>query len=413
MSIPIGQYKTLQSCRFCQSDITEVIRLGDRFPLAGGFLRNLVKDIPKERVYPLSLSMCQKCCLIQCTQVVHSDILFKQGYFYYSSMIPMLVKHFSNYAKHLSTLFKPDKTTVVEIGCNDGVFLRPLKNLGFTVIGVDPSDTVKQLVEDGFEIYNEYFDIDVCDKILDKHGKIDLFLSSNSFAHIDDMRTIMKCMKSILKPDGYAVIEVHYLKAIIDDLNFDFIYHEHMSYYSITSLYYISKLFDMTIMDVEFTNIHGSSIRVYFKNNVSFLPETVQNIIKKEEYLGQLDTFLNYSKRLNTWRNDFMSLYNSLLTAGNVIYGYGSSGRANTFCNFCDIQFKYIIDDSISKIGNHTPVYHSLIVSSNVLKSDKPDYVVILAWSYAKDIIEKNREYLNDGGKFIIPLPKIEIISYE
>ena len=414
-NIRVGSYKQLNKCRFCGGALIQVFHLGNRFSLAGNFLRNLEQDKDAERTYPLSVSMCVTCTLIQCTQVVQADILFKRGYFYYSSMIPMLVSHFQSFANMLALKYKPsaDNTvTIVEIGCNDGVLLRPLKQHGFDVIGVDPSCTVDQLIKDGFEIYNTYFDHDVCEKILSKHGMVDLFMSSNSFAHIDDMKNIMGCMKTIIKPGGCAIIEVHYLKAIVDELNFDFIYHEHMSYYSVTSIYYISKLYDMTLTKVDFTDIHGSSIRVYLKNEKEGTPSPqIVKLLQSEAYFNNIDTFKRYESTLHIWRKSFLKLYDKLISDGSRIYGYGSSGRANTFCSYCDLRLEYIIDDAKSKIGNYTPIYHSEIVSSDVLYvQNKPEYVIILAWSYASDIISKNQKYVKNGGHFIIPLPELRVI---
>jgi methylation protein EvaC len=410
--IKLGEYKQLDRCRFCDTQLKEVFNLGDRFSLAGSFIRDLEKECRYEKTYPLSISMCTGCTLIQCTQVVNADILFKQGYFYYSSMIPMLVSHFQSFADKLAGVYKPlgNNVTVLEMGCNDGVLLRPMVKHGFNVIGVDPSCTVNALIEEGYDIYNTYLDDDVCNKILEKHGLVDLFLSSNSFAHIDDMKNIMKCMKSILTVGGCAIIEVHYLKAIIDDLNFDFIYHEHMSYYSISSLHFISKLFGMTIVDVEFTKIHGSSIRVYLKNSVEETPDKINILLEGETYLKDVNTFMNYSSTLHSWRNEFRTFYDSLIADGKKIYGYGSSGRANTFCSYCDLRLDYIIDDAPSKIGNYTPIYHSNIVSSDILRDSPPDYVLILAWSYTDDIIKKNKNYHDNGGKFIIPLPMLYVV---
>lgn len=411
-NIPIGKYNILSKCRFCNNDIIKVFKLGDRFPLAGNFLKNN-SDILNEKVYPLSISMCKKCTLIQCNEIINPDILFKNNYFYYSSMIPMLVKHFQLFADDLANKYKPSHNNIikiVEIGCNDGVLLKPLKKHNFYVIGVDPSHTVNNLIKDKYNIYNTYLDKDVCNDILNKHGKIDLFISSNSFAHINNMRNIMNCIKYILKDNGYAIIEVHYLKSIIDDLNFEFIYHEHMSYYSVTSLNYISKLFNMTVTNVEFTKMHGNSLRVYIKNNIVEQSENIKKILESEKHFNNIDTFINYSYKLNTWRNNFINLYNNLIKNGKIIYGYGASGRSNTFCNYCNIQLKYIIDDAKSKIGNKTPVYHSEIKSSDFLKTNPPDYILILAWTYKDDIIKKNILYKNNGGKFIIPLPSITII---
>jgi SAM-dependent methyltransferase len=330
-------------------------------------------------------------------------------------MIPFLVKHFNNYADEMASRFDPsidNHITVLEMGCNDGVFLRPLADRGFDVIGVDPSDTVTKLIEDGFNIYNTFMCDDVVDQIVLKHGQVDLFFSSNSFAHIDDMKTIFSCVKRVLKPKGRAFIEVHYLSAVVDELNFDFIYHEHMTYYSVSSFMRLATIFGMTLIDVTLTSVHGKSLRIELSNNdldSALTSDNVDLMLQRESHLRSIDQLQLFSKSIYDWRDEFSKLYSELKRQGFKIYGYGASGRATTLCNFAGIDIPVIIDDAQSKIGSFTPRYHAPIVSSAILKDplNRPDYVVILAWPYANNIIENNKEYQQSGGKFIIPLPKI------
>lgn len=405
-----GLYTTLTNCRFCDQTVTDIIHMGNEFPLAGGFLRSL-EEVKDEKVYPLSLVYCPDCCLLQCKQIVNPDVLFKKGYFYYSSMIPTLVNHFSSYAKELASLFTNDErknVLCVEIGCNDGVFLRPLQREGFRVVGVDPSDTPKQLIVDGFSIYNDYFNEDTAEQILKDHGMCDIFLSSNSFAHINDMKTVMKSIKRILKPNGLAIIEVHDTKSVIEQLNFDFIYHEHMSYYTLTSFDCIAKRYGFRIEKVERTTIHGQSIRVHLRYSSGPNSKEVEDELEKEKEFRQLSTYLNFSKSIEIWREDFNNLFRILNTQDAKIYGYGSSGRANIICTYADIDLKVIIDDAKSKIGSYTPIKHVQIQSPSIIETNPPDYILILAWPYAKDIICKVRAQ-NYKGRFIVPLPKIMI----
>lgn len=407
----IGEYSILTKCRFCNGSLLDIIHLGDRFPLAGAFLRSL-DERKTEKVYPLSLVYCESCCLLQCKEVINPDTLFKSGYFYYSSMIPALVSHFRNYAKQLASMYSDkerENILCVEIGCNDGVFLRPLKEQGFKVVGVDPSDTTKKLVLDGFNIYSDYFNDTTADKIIQEHGRCDIFLSSNSFAHIHDMKTVMRCLKRLLKDNGLAIIEVHNTKSVIDELNFDFIYHEHMSYYTLTSFSRICALYGFTIEKVEHTTIHGQSIRVYLRNGEYPTSDTIRSLLDQESEYTKVETYLNFSKLVEAWRNEFVPFYNKLIKDGKKIYGYGSSGRANIICTYADVHLQAMIDDAKSKIGSYTPIYHVQIEDSSILVNNPPDYILILAWPYASDIIKSVKEK-GYTGKFIIPLPKIILI---
>ena len=321
----------------------------------------------------------------------------------------MLVKHFNEYANLLAkSVDNPSNYQIIEIGCNDGVMLRPLLKQGFKVIGVDPSDTVKKCIEDGLTIYNTYFNDELATEIVSKHGLSDFFLSSNSFAHIDDMFSIMNGIKKVLRPNGYAIIEVHYSKVIIDELQFDFIYHEHMSYYNITSFYKIAKLFQMSLEKVEETNIHGKSIRVYLKNAPqTTLSDSLQEIIRNESYLCDLQTYNVFNDKLQEWKSSLLQMLEPY--KGSKIYGYGSSGRTNIILRFLDLQLTEIIDDAPSKIDSYIPIYHNKVKSSQILADSPPDLLIILAWPYAKDILQKIRTLYK--GKCLIPLPTIQMIE--
>ena len=411
----LGQYSVLSACRFCDNNqLIDIIHMGNKFPLAGGFLHSL-EEVPEEKVYPLSLVYCEKCCLLQCKEIINPDILFrnKKGYFYHSSEISTLVSHFSNYAKQLASMYTDEERKnilCVEIGCNDGVFLRPLQREGFKVIGIDPSSTTKKLIEDGFEIYNDYFNDATTDTIVQKHGQCDIFLSSNSFAHINDMKCVMRCLKKILKSNGTAIIEVHDTKSVIDELNFDFIYHEHMSYYTLTSFYRISRLFDFTIEKVEFTKVHGQSIRVFLKNGIYPLNDNIKTLLAKEIEYTDIKTYLTFSQTVEKWREEFNKFFTALRVENKIVYGYGSSGRANIICTYANIHLDVMIDDAKNKIGSFTPISHLQIQSSDIISTTPPDYILVLAWPYASDIINNIKKiYPEYKGRFIIPLPRIQV----
>ena len=210
------------NCRFCYNKTIPWFKFDGMYPLAGGFLNNTLMD--QECKIPLNISLCRECQLLQCDEVVSSDILFKKGYFYFSSMIPFLVNHFKSFSELLKKEYSDplQKKFILEIGCNDGVLLRNLEGEHFKTIGVDPSHTVNSLVKDGYTIYNEYFTKETAEKILRDHGQIDIFISSNSFAHINDMKNILDGLKLVLKKDGTAIIEVHNSLNILTNLNFDF-----------------------------------------------------------------------------------------------------------------------------------------------------------------------------------------------
>jgi len=394
----IGNYILKTYCRFCKNPVTKWFDFPGLYPLAGGFLTN--EDFKDEKVFPLGLSYCKLCYIFQCDQVINDDVLFKNGYYYYSSMIPFLVTHFTEYATFIKdTYYDPiNKKTILEMGCNDGVLLRKLKDNGFNVIGVDPSHTVKQLQDDGFIIYNTYFNETTANIIRNKHGKVDILLSSNSFAHIDDMDTILRGIKNILIDDGLLIIEVHNSDNIIFNLNFDFIYHEHMTYYTKKSFSKIFENYNMSVEKIEDINVHGGSMRVFIRNN-----KTSNYIITNYNFENYLT---NFQIKLFQWKHDFLNIFNTLKT-NNKIWGYGASGRANILLAFLGITLDGIVDDAKSKIGSYMPVNHLSIQDPIQLYISKPEYILILSWPYSESIMKNHSSFT---GKFIIPLPHMMVI---
>ena len=411
--IPLCRVDIQSNCRFCSKQTTPWFKFDGMYPLAGGFLKHNAMD--QECKVPLHISLCRECQLLQCHEVVSSDILFKKGYFYFSSMIPFLVSHFKSFSDLLKKEYSDPlhKKCVLEIGCNDGVLLRNLEGDHFKTIGVDPSHTVYSLIKEGYTIYNEYFTKETAEKIVSNHGQVDIFISSNSFAHINDMQSILDGLKMVLKKDGTAIIEVHNSLNILTNLNFDFIYHEHMTYYTKTSFCRIFERLGMHVERIDDIDVHGGSMRVFIKNSqqpVDSISYSNSLISDSNEFLSQLDKF---PIKLHNWKKEFQTLFFSLKQEGKTIFGYGASGRANMFLRFLDIDIDGIVDDAQSKIGAYMPFTHTEIKSSSsIYQTEKmPDYIILISWAYKDAILKKHDAYLKRGGKFIIPLPTIEIIE--
>lgn len=413
---PMGEYREKPTCRFCDTMVQDIFHIGDRVGLVGGFLEG-PEEFEGDRVYPLTVSLCPNCKYIQCKQVVSSDELFRKNYYYYSSMIPSLVKHFEGFAEAIAERHPDRGTKIVEIGCNDGVLLHPLRQLGYTnLVGIDPSRTI-QKIDPAIETHARYFDDEVTDLLLEKHGGFDVFVSCNSFAHIEDMKTILKNIRRLLKPSGVALIEVHSSKKIFQEKHFDFIYHEHMGYYTCTSLYHICRIYGMELERVENMPMHGGSLRCTIRMTPR-APGTggpspsVHAALEEERDMFEDPTFFQkYQQELSGWRDEFARMVVSL-QAKSPVYGYGASGRSSTLVNYCGIHLDGMIDDADSKKGTFTPTFHVPIDGSEVLYGpNPPKYVVVLAWPYADFIMKTHQKYLDQGGTFIIPLPSIRVVS--
>jgi len=420
----IGEYKHYDRCRFCYSNkMAPFIDFGN-VPLAGGFIAKgaTQKNFKAERLFPLQICFCPNCNLVQINNVIGSDILFK-NYFYFSSAIKTLSDHFVEYAKELKQMFKhPKKTLIVEIGSNDGVFMKPLIKQGFNVVGIDPATNVVQpLLKAGYQVLDAFFNEKVAKKVKIKFGQADAIVTSNSFAHIDDMHEVMHGVKTLLKNDGFLAIEVHYLGTLLNEVQYDMMYHEHQSYYSLLALSNFFDMYDMEVYDIKQIPMHAGSMRYYVQNK-NFGQRKVTTRAKKllaveqKMKLGNVTTYKKFSSYVNKTKKDLLKLLTKLKKEGKTIAGYGASGRATALTSFCGLDeelLDYVVDDAPAKQGAFMPGSHLPIVASDILDDPKlrPDYCVVFAWSFINEIMKKKTLYIKNGGRFIIPLPEVKIVK--
>lgn len=411
-------YKVYYFCRFCGEKLGKpVIDLG-RVPLAGGFLKS-EKYFSQEKLFPLTIAFCENCYLLQVREVISPDKLFKD-YFYHSSAIKTLVAHFEKTVKELAELAgNTTNKLVVEIGCNDGTFVRESLKQGFKAVGVDPADNiVKPIIKEGLPILNEYFSSKTAKKIIKKYGRADVIFSSNTLAHIEDMHEVYNGIENLLKDDGILVFENHYLGKLIKEMQYDMIYHEHQYYYSLSALVNFLKQYNLAVFKIMFIPVHAGSIRVYIqkKGGKRKIENIVVKTLEKEKEGGLIskDTFVKYNKRILETKKDLVKLLNKIKKEGKRIAGYGASGRGTILMNYCGLGnglLDYIIDDAPAKQGAYTPGNHLKVVSSDILLTkNKPDYIVLFAWSFWEEIKKRNGKYLENEGRFIVPLPKVKII---
>ena len=407
--------KKRTTCRVCKStDVVTFLELGN-MPLAGGYLTE--KEIKNEKFYPLTVYFCRRCTLVQLLDVVSPDVLFKD-YRYLSSV--SLSKHFTQYAKEITPRFlsAPD-AFAVEIGCNDGVLLKPLQDLQVKTLGFEPATNVAKIATSrGIGIVNDFFTEKNAQAVAKQKGKADAVLANNVFAHIDDLDDIMRGVQALLKETGVFIFEVHYLVDLLEKLQYDTVYHEHLCYYSLHALMHLMKRFDMEIFDVERIPIHAGSIRVHVKrigNTAQPITPSVHELIDLEKGLkiGNIDTYTRFSEKVKETRSALLDLLKKLRSEGKKIIGYGAPGRGNTLLNYCKIgkdMLSYVTDESPERYGWLIPGMHIPIVPPTKMKEDVPDYALMLAWSYMERIINKEKEYMEKGGKFIVPLPNVKII---
>jgi len=376
------------SCSFCGSP-THLVHDFGNVALAGGFLKT--EKFSEERKYRLRLCYCHNCHAVQLADRVEPDAMFRD-YFYFSSANETIRRHFRKYADEIVERFHPRK--VIEVGCNDGVLMSPLLEHGVNVIGVDPSSTVPK----GRRIVNDYFTPEVARKI----GKVDMVIANNVFAHIDDIKTATRAVSEALKDDGVFVMEVHYLGDMLEGLQFDWIYHEHIYYYSLMSLEKHLANYGMRVFDVKRVKTHGGSMRYYVCKDVR---EESPEVLKLRDYekaagLDKFETFERFSKRIDEYRD---ALRTEL--TGKRVVGYGASGRANAVIQYCGLDMAYMIDDAPAKRGFYTPGSHVPIYGREQLDKDKPERLIVFAWGYLDEIMAKC------DLPMLIPFPEIRLIE--
>ena len=409
-----GKFLIRRECRFCSSKkLVKIIDMGP-MPLAGDYL--LKKNIGKEKYYPLRIYFSQKCSLVQVLDVIAPNILFND-YRYLSSV--GLKAHFKSYADEMVKGFLKKGDFIVEIGSNDGVLLLPLKLLGMDVLGIDPAKNVAKIAEKkGVQTIVDYFGVKISKSILTIKGKAEAILANNVLAHIDNVNDVFKGIKLLLKPEGILVFEVQYLLDLINSLQYDFFYNEHLSYYTIVSLNPLMEKYDMEIFDVKKIPIHSGSIRVYvkFKNNIKLnIKSSVKKLLdieKGNEVLNEKD-LKKFAVKVGKHKISLVNYLVKLKRKGERIVGYGASGRGNVLLNYCGITnnyIDYIVDESPERYGRFTPGTHIPIVKPEVFRKDKVKYCLLLAWNYKDMILSKEKEFVKKGGKFILPLPRIRLI---
>ena len=414
----VGPYKYFESCRFCKSpNVVPVINLG-LMPLAGGFIKIKKNQTATENFYPLELNFCKDCFLLQVNISINPDMLFK-NYFYFSSSIKTLVDHFENISNSLTKIFKkPNQTFVVEIGCNDGAFIKSLLSNNFKALGVDPAaNVVNESIKKGIPIINDYFTEKLAKKIVKRYGKADAIFGFHSMAHIEDMHDVIRGVKQLLKKEGILVMEVHYLGNLIKELQYDMIYHEHLSYIGITALDYFTKRFGLQIFDIQPISSHGGSLRVFIQKTGGGreISETVTDYLKNESAHGISNekNYREFSVKVANIKTEIMKMVREIKANGKSIAGYGAPAKATTIANYCGLtkeHIDYVVDDNSLKQGRLVPGCRIPIVSSAHLTEHPTDCILIFAWNFAEEIMGNLKEFKKKNGRFIIPIPKPVIV---
>lgn len=408
----------ITECRMCKKkELTLFLDLGHQ-PHSDRFLKKEQLN-ESETFFPLRVVICQNCGLVQLDYVVSPKILYQEDYLYESSITKQGISHYHEMAKNICEKFNLSKNSlIVDIGSNVGVLLKEFKDQGMTVLGIDPAQKIAEIANSrGIETWPELFSSEIAEKIKSKKGNVNIVTGTNVFAHIHDLDDLIKGVYSALSPEGIFIFELPYLVDLLDNLEYDTIYHQHLSYISVKPLINFLNKFDMDVFDVEKQEIHGGSIRVFVaKKGKREIKPSVQEFVRLEEgkQVYSIDRLKKFANNVKNQKKELTELLAKLKKQGKKIVGVSAPAKGNTLLNYCRLNTKlldYITEKSKLKINRFCPGTHIPIYSDEKLLEDKPDYALILAWNFAEEIIENLDDFRKQGGKFIIPIPNPKIIE--
>ena len=380
----------IKKCKHCKSILKKVLDLPS-IPLANSFEKSVKKK------YKLSLSICEKCKLFQQTHIPSKRNIFNADYPYLTSKSQKNKIFFRKLKKKISL---KKNQFIIDIGCNDGTFLKNFDNKKYKHLGIDPSRIATNLAKErGLKIYNNFFDLDFAKKILRKHGQADVIFSSNTLAHVENINQILKGISLLLKQNGTLYVQNIYLYDLIEKVYFDQIYHEHIFTYSIESLNNIFQKYGLYLSSVEFNDIQGGSFLAKF-TKIRKKNKKILNIIENEQKKSLLfkKNQIQYKNLINKKLKIFKNLINKKLKNNLIISGYGASAKCVMMINLLKLNvshIKFIVDNTPKKQNKYIPGTNIPIISPKKFINEKSDICIIFTWNYAKEIMDKTKQKVN------------------
>lgn len=407
------------NCRFCKHEVkTEFADLVNS-PASNSYLTAQQLNEP-EVFYPLKVMVCENCFLVQVDEYKKSSDIFNSDYAYFSSYSTSWLAHCKAYTQMMVERFGyNEKSVVTEIASNDGYLLQYFKEKNINVLGIEPtSNTAEVAIKKGITTVVDFFGVRLAKQLAAEDKKTDLLLGNNVLAHVPDIMDFVGGMAILLKDNGVITMEFPHLFQLVLNNQFDTIYHEHFSYLSFTTVSKIFEANNLIMFDVEEVSTHGGSLRIFAKHkndSSKAISSNVDNMLKKENEAGMLNIeyYKNFQVKIEGIKNDLLEFLLQQKRAGKKVAAYGAAAKGNTLLNYCGIKndmISFVVDANPNKQNKFMPASHIPIVTEESIRNEKPDFIIILPWNI-KDEIIKQLNYVNSwGGKFVVPIPHLQII---
>ncbi len=404
-------------CRFCDSPLKHTLVDLGMSPLCESYLTAEQLN-HMEPFYPLHVYVCEKCFLAQLEEYVSPQEIFSE-YAYFSSYADSWLQHVKNYTDVMVDRFKiNEKNFIVELASNDGYLLQYFVEKGIPVLGVEPAGNVAKIaVEKGVPTLVDFFGEKLARNMVVEGKGADLLIGNNVLAQVPDINDFVKGMKILLKPSGVITMEFPHLMRLMDENQFDTIYHEHFSYFSLISVEKIFAFHGLKVFDVEELHTHGGSLRIYACHHEDPAKDDcvkVKEIRDRELAAGfdRMDYYNSFSEKVKETKRTLLSFLINAKKEGKSIVGYGAPGKGNTLLNYCGIRrdfIDYTVDRNPYKHGKFTPGTHIPIFPPDKIRKTRPDYVFILPWNFKDEIMQQMSDIRSWGGKFIVPIPEVKV----